>query len=323
MLFNRPSFFSLCFLCMCCLCAADVDVVDKQRVGMILSALDDSRMRINTGVCNITGNLSRGSDNITIAFDYHKGFYRFDQNENKRSLRTPDYYYESLDEHHPVTRQGTHDFSPSWQIKPFDIRGLGFFSLTGPSWRRDYVKDERKCLFEDNPVSLEESANGVFVITFERTTENPPPIIRKYWIDSGQGFSLIRGEYGETVTIDMSWKEINETWVPTSFKLSSADRNQSAEWKIDWLIVNEDVPEHYFDPNLLSNEGTYLVSVELEQPIIIGDIRKGQELPGPLYVPEERRSSHFRNILMYLGIFFIVLGLGKKLYDYLRKRAPK
>jgi hypothetical protein len=311
-------------------CTADISTEDKQKVKNILAGLDDSRMRLNSGVCRIAGSSLRGiesfDDDITVAFDYSKGFYRFDQGEDRRSLRTPDYYYEYLKEHQMVTRQGTQTRSPLREISPFDIRNLGFFNFVGPYWKAEYATDERTNLFNDKPISIKE-LNGIFEVTVERKASIPgydfPPIARKYWIDSRQGFSMVRAEFGGWDSIEISWKEINKTWVPTSFKLSSTQTTQSAEWKIDWSFVNEDVPEDYFDPTLLSDEATILVSKELDQPIIIGKIAQGHDLPGPLYMPEDRGYSPFRYVLMSIGIFLVVLGLGKMAYDYWKKQQSK
>ena len=320
----------LCFVHTSFFCAADISTENQQKVKNVLAGLDDSKMRLNSGVCRIVGSSLRDikslDDNITIAFDYSKGFYRFDQGEDNRSLRTPDYYYEYLKEYQMVTRQSAQTRSSAREISPFDIRNLGFFNFVGPYWNEEYAKIERTKLLSDKPISFEES-NGIFVVSVERTPNVPghsfPPIIRKYWIDSKQGFSMVRAEFGGRDSTEISWKEINEIWVPTSFKLSSTQTPQSAEWKIEWSFVNEDVPEDYFDPTLLSDKATILVSKELDQPIILGKIAKGHDLPGPLYVPEDHVFFPFRYIPMYLGIFLIVLGLGKMTYDYWRKQTPR
>ena len=323
-----------CFVYVPCICMAGISETDKQRIETVLRGLDDSRMSLNSGVCRIVGSSDRGTleifdDNIFIAFDYAKGFYRFDQGEDRRSLRTPDYYYEYLADRQMVTRQSATERTPSFGIRPFDIRALGFFNFIGPYWKAEYAVDERVELFNDLPISIEE-LNGVFVVTVERTPNFPgfsfPPVVRRYWIDSRQGFSLIRFELGEGLdTIEMSWKEINQVWVPTSFKLSSTQTMQSAEWRMDWSLVNEDIPEHYFDPTLLAGRTEMLVSLELDQPLIIGRIGEGLPLPEPLplHLFQRENVSWFsaRYILMWLGILMIVLGLGKMAYDYWRKRT--
>jgi len=305
---------------------ADISETDRQKIKTVLSGLDDSRMRLNSGVCRIVGNSKRATpevinDNILIAFDYNRGFYRFDQGAN-RTLRTPDFYYECVKDRQMVTRQTATGWMPSWGIRPFDVRALGFFTFVGPYWKAEYATDERTNLFIDKPVSIKE-VNGIFEITVERKANIPgydfPPATRIYWIDSRQGFSMIRLVLGsELDTIEISWEERNQVWVPMSFKLSSA-QPQSAEWKIDWSFVNDDVPEDYFDPTLLSDEVTMLVSKELDQPIVIGRLGKGYDLPGQLTPLPENKSSPFRYAPMIIGIFLIVLGFGKKMYDSWKK----
>ena len=327
MCMTRFSFVLTCFVCMSCFCMADISETDKQKIKTVLSGLDDSRMRLNSGVCRIVGNSERGApevmnDNILVAFNYNRGFYRFDQGAN-RTLRTPDYYYECVKDRQMVTRQVATEWSPSWGIRPFDIRALGFFTFVGPYWEEEYATGERTRLFNDKPVSIKE-LNEIFEVTVERKANVPgynfPPVVRKYWIDSRQGFSMIRFDFGGGLdTIEISWEERNQVWVPMSFKLSSTQTTQSAEWKIDWSFVNEDVPEDYFDPTLLSDEVTMLVSKELDQPIVIGRIGKGYDVPGPLMPLPGNNSSPFRYIPMYLGIFMIILCLCKKAYDYWKR----
>ncbi|MDO5577055.1 MAG: hypothetical protein Q4F84_08245, partial [Fibrobacter sp.] len=261
-------------------------------------------------------------DSIMIAFDYNKGFYRFDRDNDKRnrSLRTPDYYYEYVEEiqKNPIVmRQSVQERTPSNFIQPFDIRNLGFFNFVGPYWEQEYTKNELEKFLKDKPLSFEESLSGVFTIMVEQIPPilDYPPFKRKYWIDSKQGYSLVRVEYGGTDTIEISWKEINRTWVPTSFRLSSTQQNnQSAEWKIDWLYVNETVPDDYFDPTLLSEQTTMLVSDELGELVVIGKIGKGIPLPEIMAKPP-KKVSYFRYFLVAAGLIMILLALGRKIYD--------
>lgn len=314
-----------CLVCVPCFCLADTGEGLEQKVKNVLTGLDDSRMRLNSGVCRIVGKSHRGdskiiNDEILIAFDYRKGFYRFDQGNN-RSLRTPDYYYEHLKEWQAVSREN-HEAQCSMAISHFDIRNLGFFTFVGPYFTYKYDEDRTE-LFKDKPISIEET-NGVFVVTVERTVSPFPPIYRRYWIDSKHGFTMVRHEYyldpASKValgTLEISWNWINETWVPASFKLSSTLESKDwAEWTLEWSLVNKPVPESYFDPTLLSEKVTMLVSLELEDPIVLGRIGPGYEVPGPLTIPEKRDYSQLRHTLMGLGICLIVLALSKKAYDW-------
>jgi hypothetical protein len=187
-------------------------------------------------------------------------------------------------------------------------------------------------MFKDEPISLEET-NGIFVVTVERFIEPPPgfesvPLILRFWIDSKRGYTMVRRECARKLdttekkwgTMELSWEEKNDVWVPTSFKYHDHQiEGAGVEWTLDWSHVNENVPENYFDPTLLSDEVAVLASLELGAPVILGKIGPGREVPGPLAVPTERKYSLLNYILMGLGIFMIVLGLSKKTYDWWRK----
>ena len=149
-------------------CMADISEADKLKVSSVLSGLDDSRMRLNSGVCRIVGSSDRGTlenieDDILVAFDFNKGFYRFDQGIN-RSLQTQDYYYECLEGAQMVSRYSIQSARHSHLIRPFDIRNLGFFNFQGPYWKERYATNEHIDLFKDNPISIEE-VNSVFYLS--------------------------------------------------------------------------------------------------------------------------------------------------------------
>jgi len=319
---------------------ADISEADKQKIKTILNGLDDSRMRLNSGVCRIVGYTRRGpsdvvEENILLAFNYKEGFRRFDQGAT-RSLYTPEYYYEFSEDSQVVTRENCQDAKPLHNIRPFDIRNLGFFTFAG-NYSEDYTVGERIQMFKDKPISIVET-NGMFTVSVLRSVDDPGfetlPIIRRYWIDSRQGFTMVRFEFYRTLdtiekvmgTMELSWREINKTWVPTSFKFSDHQSGgvHDVDWTIDWSLVNEKIPDTYFDPTLLSDEVAVIVSLELGDPIVIGKIGPGRDPPGPLRVPKDNnRLFLFRYILMGFGIFMILLALSKKQFDYLKKRSSK
>ncbi|MCL2004791.1 MAG: hypothetical protein FWG73_01385 [Planctomycetaceae bacterium] len=321
-----------CVVFTSCFCVAGISEADRLVVNNILIGFDNSRMRLNSGVCRIAGQSNRGQfeivrDDILIAFDYNEGFYRFDQGAD-RSLRTPDYYYEFVENSQMVTRDNRD--AEGW-LPAFDIRNLGFFIFLGDVHEKYY--DERIEIFGEQPIAVEE-VNEVFILTVSRTSTfegvTYPPIIRRYWIDSRQGFSMVRFELylgldsteKSLETMEISWKEINNTWVPTSFTLLSTQTSERwADWTIDWSLVNEKVPESYFDPTLLSDKVEMIVSLELDEPVIIGKIGKGLPLPEPLWVPEDKKTFTFNHIILWVGICLIILTLGKKVYDYWRARG--
>ena len=298
---------------------AEMEKDEKQKLELVMKGLDDTILHINSGICQISGNSSYDhssiDENVKIAFDYSGGFYRFDRDDDKRSLKTPDHYYEYFKSRDYVSRQNLPDRKVSQFIKPFDIHALGFFNLVGPFWNKDY-QTERQKITTDRPVLLEES-DGVFIITVERNpnTLNFSPVLRRYVVNSKQGFSLIRVEFGDYDIVELSWKEMNKVWVPTSFNLSSTN-GMSAAWKIDWLLVNEPVPEEYFDPTLLADDITLLISKELGDPVIVGQIGKGIPMPELPQAPNADEKVHYlRYILMIPGLLLILVAVGKKFYD--------
>lgn len=324
-------FMLICCLCVSCYCLAEINDTDKQKVRHILIGLDDARMRLNSGVCRIETSEGRGipgivEDDILMAFDYNAKYIRFDLGTD-RSLYTPEYYYEYLDGDHVVSRASRHESESLLDIRPFDIRMLGLLSLTR-NRSIDYTSFEQIQTFKDKPLALKET-NGVYELTVERIVEPPPgfesvPVIRKYWIDSNRGFAMVRLEFYDGSdtsravlgTNEISWKEINKTWVPTSLILTDKQDDYILEWTLDWSLVNEPVPESYFDPTLLSEKDAVFVSLELGDPIVLGKIGPGREVSGPLVTPEKRDYSLLRYTLMGLGICLIVLALSKKAYDW-------
>jgi hypothetical protein len=286
--------------------------------------MDDSRMRLNSGICHISGttviNENVDTESITIAFDYKKGMYRFDRTDQCYSLRTPEYYYELWfpnKENSGVTRQTSSERKPSYKAKPFDIQMLGFFTLVGPYYRKTYQPDSRLVFFEEIPISYEQLSEDLILIETKRkpVIENVPLIKRRYWLSPKQGYSLLKAEYADHVTIEMSWAEKNRTWVPTAFKLSSL-QNRSAEWKIDWEQVNEPVPDKYFDPEQLAQKPTPVFSSELGKPLQIGTIGKDVTSTDQ----SKTKYLYFRYILIITGLILIFIALVKMIYDRLKKK---
>ncbi|MDR2168836.1 MAG: hypothetical protein LBP59_01685, partial [Planctomycetaceae bacterium] len=115
-------------------------------------------------------------------------------------------------------------------------------------------------------------------------------------------------------TVELSWKEKNETWVPVAFKLSSV-QDYSAEWKIDWELVNEPVPDKYFDPNLLSKESVPLYSEELNDSIQIGRIGGGGKSPKPIKPKSMDYDYIFKVSLITGGVILAIIAFCKMLYD--------
>ncbi|GHT45328.1 hypothetical protein FACS189454_04620 [Planctomycetales bacterium] len=299
-----------------------------ESIATAFRGMDDTRMRIRSGICHISGNTTvrdqKSAENITIVFDYDKECYRFDRDPQCRSLRTPEYYYElwNVDQQDAAaTRQITAARKQSYRAKPFDIQMLGYFSLVGPYWDETYLPDFRESLFQERPIAYERLPNGLLVVATERKSQNTlvPPLKRKYWIDTNRDYSLIRAEYNEMDTVELSWKKISNTFVPIAFRLTSV-QSYSAEWTIQWQAVNEKIPLHYFDPKMLSDAPVPLFSDELGESIRIGDL--GKETVN-VELEKQKNFGFLRVILISIGSIFIVISLAKILYDWYNKGTKK
>jgi hypothetical protein len=307
------------------ICYAELSKEDSQKIQQILHGMDDGRMRLNTGVCRLSGTTIIGNqttiEDIEIAFDYSKGYYRFDRKGECHSLRTPEYYYEFW---HPnnqssvIERQASSVRVQSHTARPFDIRSLGFFSFIGTYWNREYEPDVRQKLFQDRPISYEALSEGLILVTMERTPEisNVPLMKRKYWISPKQGYSIVRADYDGIDIYEISWKKTNDIWVPITFTLNST-QSYSAEWKIDWLYVNKNVPLDYFDPSALSDKVVMLVSQELGTPVIIGQVGKGVT---SIIDQPKIKYPYFRYILIITGLILMFIAFMKMIYDRWKKK---
>ena len=316
------------WFCISAACSADGAL--EKNVRFAFQGMDDSRMRLVSGICHITGRTTgvrvydgetdsfkeETKENITIIFDYQKGFYRF-ENRACRSLKTPEYYYELWYPGRPdeaADRYPISQFKPSYLSRLFDIRLLGFFSLLGYS--QDTYSVFRRSIFEETPISYERSSNGLIQITTNRKPLVPGPVlVRHFWLSPDQGYSLIKLECEGIASMEMSWEKRNDTWVPTACKITPFLEQDDgfADWTIAWESVNEPIPEHYFDPHSLATKpAVSLYSSELGAGfgrVKIGTLGGGE----PIYdlSPTKTPSYSFNRILLGLGILLIFLGLGK------------
>jgi hypothetical protein len=298
----------------------------EQNVLNTFHGMDDTLMRLRTGICHINGDTTRNNEkqpeNVTIIFDYNKGYYRVDRSDECRSLCTPEYYYEVWYPNRTnltsgATRQSLSARKPSSLAKPFDIQMLGFMSLVGPYWEDRYESDFQQSLFKEKSISYKQLSNGLVEIVTERIPLNPlvPLLKRKYWIATKQGYTLIKAEYDDIDTIEVSWKQVNNTWVPTSYKLTSI-QPFSAEWQIEWEQVNKPIPDKYFDPEQLSEKPIPLFSEELGKSIQIGMLGKNKDVIDQPKI----KYPYFRYFLITTGLILIVIALIKMAYDRWTKK---
>jgi len=317
---------------------ADVPLDVQKKGEFVLRGVDDMIMRINSGICRITGKTIRSGgetgvetiqDDIMIAFDYHNRLYRFDNGVRIRTLLTPDFYYEAWNvaEHNPsVTRFSASEPKVSGLANFVDIQGIFTFTPVGPSRHYSY---QRYSLHKDladatiKTIDYSEAANGIAKITtvYPRN-DNAPTISASFFVDTKNGYTVPRIEVSDIYVMDISWININNTWVPSTYRLKS-NSHINVEWKIEWQIVNEKVDEKYFKVEDLAAgiEGTVqMFSSELGPSIHIGIIPEG-EPPFEFADLNKTKPTYWLNRLLFgLSILLILAGLGKMAYDKWRKR---
>ena len=317
--------------------AADLSQESQRKADIALRGFDDTIMRINSGICRITGktietNGNVINDDILIAFDYGAHCYRFDNGNLKRTLLTPEFYYEVW---HPNTQGVSVTRSPasnpevtSIHCSFVDIQSVFRFTPVGPKRPFSYQQsDFHQKIGEIIKTGYEELPNGlVRIMTDIPLPPTAPKIYTEYIINTNEGHIVQQIKVSIGYTFDVSWKNINQTWVPVAYVFDSG-QNFGVEWTIEWEQVNEKVDPKYFclEEMLADQEdGALMLSDELGTgTIIIGRVGGGHE-PITDFLSEEFKPgsySPFRNIFMYLGVCLIILALGKKAYDYWRARA--
>ncbi|MDR1478207.1 MAG: hypothetical protein LBJ00_04630 [Planctomycetaceae bacterium] len=299
---------------------------EKKLAELTLRGMDDTRKCLLSGVCQITGESREGTaglketkDDITIAFDFHKNNYRFDRAQKSYSLLTGDYFYELMNPGDPsytqfVVRNYANKDSVKGNAKPFDIRALGFFNFIGPYWEISYPTYSSDILFNSELLTYKKEPNGIVLLEYKYKFST-----RKFWIDSQNGYTLVRAEYNSIDTIELSWKKLNGVWVPESFQLFSTE-GYFANWKIDWHSVNVPVPDEYFDPEKMSEKVAFFVSEELGEPVLLGKNNKDISLKEK---NKMQYSHYFRLVLVVAGLILIVVSLCKKVYDRLRAKSRR
>jgi hypothetical protein len=312
-----------------CSFAGDLTPELKQKADMVFQGFDDTIMRINSGVCRITGKTVEPggnviNDDILIAFDYNKHFYRFDNGKLKRTLLTLDYFYEVW---HPDTYGMSVKRSPASDPKAtsvfcflVDIQGVFCFVPVGSHKPYDYQKKSKfhKKNDSEKRINYEELTNGLIKVS----TEIPKiALTAEYFINKNNGYTMQQIKMSNGYTQDISWKNINQTWVPVAYVFKSG-ADFGVEWKIEWEQVNEKVDPKFFDLEEIvgdQEEGIPMFSEELGSPaIIIGQVGKG--VTSIIDDQPKARYSYFRYFLITAGLIMMLIGLGKMAYDrWIRK----
>jgi hypothetical protein len=333
-------FLYLCLTVLVCnvilpvnLSADELPVELKNKADLTLQGFDDTIMRINSGICRITGTTVRPgneivNDDILIAFDYSNHYYRFDNGKLIRTLLTPDFYYELWGVNEPaasVRRSSVSDIKVSNGRCDFiDIQSLYCFVPVGTHGPNGYQKSVlHRQIKQLKKLDYKDNVNGLTSVTFE--FPNPynydPPLTATYFINKTNGYTVQHIEYNCGYIMDISWKNINQTWVPIAYVLKTKS-NFNVEWKIEWEQVNEKVDAKFFDLDEMvadRTEDVPMLSEELDSPIIIGKIGKDSK---PL-VEQPQRLQYIRLFLIIAGLVLLFIGISKKGYDRWKQKKKQ
>jgi hypothetical protein len=323
-----------CVLLATPLFSAELSPELREKADHALQSLDDTIMRINSGICHITGKtiMPEGDvidDDIMIAFDYGANCYRFENGDLKRTLLTPEYFYEVEDlntDRVSVRRRSASDpQSRSWPCHHIDVRNIFRYVPLGPYKPNDYQESEFHLQNKEIiKVGYEELADGLIKVT----TVTPPTAsfteYREYFLDKNNGYTVRQIKRSVGYSYELSWEKINQTWVPVSYVFDSGTRYGifGVEWKIDWEQVNEKVDETFFDlEEMLADQehDAYMYSEELGSPAtFVGKVGNNEDWarkPLPETASPSKNVSFFRYFLVAAGLTMILLALGKKFYD--------
>ncbi|GHT15525.1 hypothetical protein FACS1894170_13050 [Planctomycetales bacterium] len=307
-----------------------------------MTGVDDTVLRINAGVCRIRGKTESPSNNVInddifIAFDYQSHLYRFDNGDRGRSLFTHDTYYQVWGVASPsvsIDKSSAANPNISGRLNYIDIQSAIFFVPVGPP-KRPYSylnsvlrKKDFKCL------EYQEFPNGLIHIKVElpRWGEMLADT-QTYTVDTKNGYTLRGLEHSFGYVREISWENINNTWVPVSYvmgikKDSRAEKQgtkMSVNWKIDWEQVNEKVDPKYFDlkeivadlgdPDLEQDIPIY--SQELGQLLRIGSVGKDSVIE----FEDLKHGYNYLNLtLVTIGGLLVFIPLCKMYYDRRKKR---
>jgi hypothetical protein len=227
--FKKKDFMIRCFLLVVLLntifvvnsLAAELTTDLQQKANVLLCGVDDMIMRINSGVCRIIGKTERPggrvvNDDILIAFDYYKHFYRFDNGTLIKTLLTPDFYYELWN---PGEQTASVKRSPATDMKVsnvfcdiVDVRYLFFFVPVGHRKPFEYQNSAfHKQIEKLKILNYEDMTNDLASVTIEYF--NPynyeTPLIGKFVVNKTNGYTVQHIEYNNGVTVHGFFKKTN------------------------------------------------------------------------------------------------------------------
>lgn len=283
----------------------NLDAEQIRAANLVLQGFRDSLERLHSGVCRIQGNTittrtENGHDIIgnepidcLCAFDFGNGLYRFDRNVRQKDgvirggkfLRNPPYSYVVLGvvADGPITSiiRNTADSEVNESVNPFDIRCIGCYPMNGLLVGRS-IETFLQALSSAKLVEFSEETKAVVRVAWLFRPESRVPSKETYWFDRERGYTLIRREClpsGGNVPYkqveETSWERRGGAWVPIALR---ADDNQlpgklrmSADWRIVWESVNDNVNKKYFVPDdLAMGQRVAVFDESLGKSVLIG-----------------------------------------------------
>lgn len=310
-----------CVLWTVCAFSADLSSQERQKADEALQNFDATIMRIKSGVCRIVGKTTEPNgnvidDDIFIAFDYDAKLYRFDNGDLKRALLTPEFFYEvwNLNTNGVSVKKSPASAPEATSVhcRLVDVQNLFRFVPVGPhrpnAYRESAFHLQNK---EVTKVAYEELPDGFVKVTTSTPPDAPVAERTEYLLDQKNGWTPTQIKRDCGYTFDLSWKKIDETWVPVSYRFQSGPKfgDFGVEWKIDWEQVGGKVDDAFFDLDeaLADQENGAII---FDASTIVGKIGGGTPLPE---TARSAKPSYFRYVLIAAGAILILLVLGKKI----------
>lgn len=233
-----------------------------------------------------------GRKSILCGFDYGKGFFRFDWNDEGRKswggvIETPSVFYVLGGTHsnpHVVEYPVGHEVHfVKKQI--FDVRMLGMAAqheMDSIAFDAGFEMYMKKTMWK----GVETEADGSSRITLR--WPNAPEVQHQVWVDCSKGYCPVRFKYGkinpatgddawvkEISSSEVEWKELSGVFVP--HRMTSTYETDTVKRKIllqlDWKAVNTDPNSTLFTKSGFSTPPWtpfYNATVDTRTPFLIG-----------------------------------------------------
>ncbi|MBQ3388406.1 MAG: hypothetical protein IJG60_04250 [Thermoguttaceae bacterium] len=315
---------------------------DLEKGREALAAFDRTVMKIESGICRITGEtVSPGRDtavpdDILLIFDYPSGNYRCDDGGIAKILFNPDYFYEIRNpddfSDSSVRRAPLSDSENSPpSSRTVDIQNVFQYVPVGPSKPFDYQNSQFHTTVHELAVdSYEELDNGMVKVTTAAPLSDGSRIVREFYLDTLHSFSVVHMnvKHGDDTNylFDISWDTINDTAIPVSYSMKSLNRIPfSVDWKIEWEKVNEAVPPEFFDIDKMVSDlknGAVLLKNEAgTAPAISGRIEKGEPAGEGVFSRDIRQPRAFpwaKCLTVGIGLVLILWSVAWKIIKSVR-----